>query len=124
MQALHPDQWNAIATLVQRLTELARGGSDASSFVAAYRNDGGLLLQRWSRLIALAVRAEPLAAEPFDTYVALTSRLEMSTLLPLATQLERARGLAGSGVREDLLVYDLAARWIAAFNPGERGRRA
>lgn len=124
LQALQPEQWNAIATLVQRLTELARGRGDASSFAAGYRNEGAALLQRWSRLIALAVQGEPLAAEPFDAYIALTSRMEMSTLLPLATQLERARGLAGSGVREDLLVYDLAARWIAAFNPGERGRRA
>ena len=120
LATLAPESWASFSTLTQRLIDLAQGRYDASAFAAAYRGDGTLLLQRWSRLIALAVHAERLGSEPFDAFVGLTSRWEMSTLLPLATQLESARGLIGSGVREDLLVYDLAVRWAEAFTKGRR----
>lgn len=121
---LEAAQWTALLGLLGKLGDLARGRLDAVAFHAAYRNEGPQLLQRWSRLIALVMRAEVVADGPFAAFVGLTSRFEMSTLLPLATQLERARALVGSGVREDLLILDLAARWSAAFQSGERGRVA
>ncbi len=121
---LQPGIFDDWSTLAQRLIELARGGLDPSAFATVAKGEGALLLQRWSRLIALAVRGERLGSGAFDAWIDLTSRMEMSTLLPLATQLERARGLAGTGVREDLLIHDLAARWSQAFNHGERKQRA
>jgi DNA polymerase-3 subunit delta' len=121
---LRPGIFGELSTLTQRLIDLARGALDPTAFAMVGKGEGALLLQRWSRLIALAVRGERLGSEPFDAWIDLTSRVEMSTLLPLATQLERARGLAGSGVREDLLIQDLAARWSQAFNHGERKHRA
>lgn len=122
VENLRPETWNALATVTKRLIELARGSLDPVEFSAVGKGEGALLLQRWSRLIALGVRGDRLGSEPFDAWIDLTSRVEMSTLLPLATQLERARGLAGSGVREDLLIYDLAVRWSHAFNHEERRR--
>lgn len=124
LAVLAAEPWKALLALAQRLVDLARGHADAPGFAAAFRGDGPQLLQGWARLIALAVRGDELADGPFAAFVGLTSRLEMSTLLPLATQIERARALAGSGVREDLLIHDLAARWSAAFRTGERGRVA
>ncbi|GMU43610.1 MAG: DNA polymerase III subunit delta' [Xanthomonadales bacterium] len=124
LAVLAAEPWKSLLGLVQRLVDLARGQVDAPAFVAAFRGEGPQLLQRWSRLIALAVRAQAVPGGAFEDFLGLTSRLEMSTLLPLATQLERARALAGSGVREDLLIHDLAARWSAAFRTGQRGRVA
>ncbi|HWS25628.1 MAG TPA: hypothetical protein VN259_03550, partial [Xanthomonadales bacterium] len=122
LENLRPEVWSALAGLTQKLIDVAQGRLDSGSLAVNPKGEGAVLLQRWSRLIALAVRGEHLGSAPFDAWVDLTSRLEMSTLLPLATQLERARGMAGSGVREDLLIYDLAARWSQAFNHGERRR--
>ena len=124
LENLRPDVWSALAALTQKLIDVAQGRLDFGSLAVNPKGEGAVLLQRWSRLIALAVRGEHLGSAPFDAWVDLTSRLEMSTLLQLATQLERARGMAGSGVREDLLLYDLAARWSQAFNHGERRRGA
>lgn len=121
---LRPETWSALATVTRRLIDLAGGGLDATAFSAVGKGEGAALLQRWSRLIALGVRGDRLGSEPFDAWIDLTSRVEMSTLLPLATQLERARGLAGSGVREDLLIYDLAVRWSQVFNHEGRRRGA
>jgi DNA polymerase-3 subunit delta' len=122
IENLRPETWKDLAALTQRLLDVARGDLDAIALAAVGKGEGALLLKRWSRLIAVAVRGERLGSEPFDAWIDLTSRVEMSTLLPLATQLERARGLAGSGVREDLLIHDLAACWAQAFNHGERRR--
>lgn len=122
VDSLGAEAWKEFGALTRRLMELARGDLDPTAFATVGKGDGAALLQRWSRLIAIAVRGESLGCDPFDAWIDLTSRMEMSTLLPLATQLERARGLAGSGVREDLLIHDLASRWALAFNHRERRR--
>ena len=117
---LEPAVWSAITALIRSLTDLAHRRINVNAFVAEHKTQSAALLQRWSRLLALAVQAEPMANEALAAWIGLTSRLEMSTLLPLATQVERARAWAGSGVREDLLIYDLAARWFEAFTAGRR----
>lgn len=124
LQWLTPDQWDAIAALTDRLVQLAQGQLDASAFSASYRKEAIHLLQRWSRLIALMLSSEDAEPGVFKPLIQLAEAVEYSTLLPLATQLERARGMMGSGVREDLLVYDLALRWSQAFNTRERRRES
>ena len=121
LQWLAPDQWREILALSAQLVDLAHGRLDASTFSAGYRREGVTLLQRWSRLIALMLGAEAGSGGAFAALIELAAAVQYSTLLPLATQLERARGMIGSGVREDLMVYDLAVRWSQAFTT--RGRR-
>jgi DNA polymerase-3 subunit delta' len=120
---LEPANFAQISEVGARLSKLARGELSASAFAALYARNAAQLLLSWSALIGFAMRAEPLSLPVFDDLVRLTSSVEMSRLLPLATQLERARGLLGSGVREDLLVYELSCRW-AELQSQERDRRA
>jgi len=120
---LEPEVWKAIASLIRGLTDLAHRRTDVHAFAFEHKSQGAALLQRWSRLLSLAVQAEPTDNQALAAWISLTSRLEMSTLLPIATQVERARALAGSGVREDLLIFDLAARWIDAFTTAQ-GRKS
>jgi DNA polymerase III subunit delta' len=121
LDSLNAESWAAISSLAQQLLALARAELAPAAFAASYRKDAVRLLQSWSRLIALMLGSETSGHAAFDALLDLTSAVEISTLLPLATQLERARGMIGSGVREDLLVFDLAARWSQAFTT--RGRR-
>ena len=123
LSVLQAAVWTEWLQLAERLRQLAAGTLAAGAFGALYAKDGGRLLQRWSELIGFATRAEPVGIAPLDALSGLTSAGEMSRLLPLATQLERARGLLGSGVREDLLVYELSCRW-AELSMSKRDRRA
>lgn len=108
---LEANAWKEWVELAERLARLAAGTLSPGAFAAFYPKDGIRLLQRWSALIAFGMRGNGVGTAALDALTNLTSRMEMSRLLPLATQLERARGLLGSGVREDLLVYDLSCRW-------------
>ncbi len=116
---LEASTWKEWVELAERLARLAAGAVSPGAFAALYAKDGTRLLQRWSALIAFGMRGASVGTPPLDALTGLTSRMEMSRLIPLATQLERARGLLGSGVREDLLVYDLSCRW-AEFSMQER----
>jgi DNA polymerase III subunit delta' len=121
---LAPEHWSAIVALSAQLVDLAHGRLDASSFAGGYRKESVALLQRWSRLIALMLGSDKVDAGAFKPLVALAGAVQYTTLLPLATQLERARGMIGSGVREDLMVYDLAVRWSEAFTTQGRRRES
>ena len=115
--------WKEWVELAERLARLATGGLSPGAFAGFYPKDGVRLLQRWSALIAFGMRGSSVGTPALDALTGLTSRMEMSRLMPLATQLEWARGLLGSGVREDLLVYDLSCKWAELSNQ-ERERRA
>ena len=121
---LTPEHWSALVALAAQLVELAHGRLDAQTFAGSYRKEGVALLQRWSRLIALMLGSPQVEAGAFKPLVALAGAVQYTTLLPLATQLERARGMIGSGVREDLMVYDLALRWSEAFTTQGRRRES
>lgn len=121
---LAPEHWSAIVALAAQLVDLAHGRLDANAFAGGYRKDGVVLLQRWSRLIALMLGSDAVSSAAFKPLVELAGAVRYSTLLPLATQLERARGMIGSGVREDLMVYDLALRWSEAFITQGRRRES
>lgn len=125
MAMLQTEQWAEWTTLVDRLLAIARGTAPML-LAASYPRDGARLLERWSRLLGFAVRAgsAPPATGPWAAWLALTSRVEMSRLLPFATQLERSRAMLGSGVREDLMIGDLARRWSVLFMATEHRRGA
>ncbi|MFO1496154.1 MAG: DNA polymerase III subunit delta' [Lysobacterales bacterium] len=122
---LQKDVWSEWSTLVERLLAVAKG-APPMALVASYARDGARLLERWSRLLGYAVRADgtSTAGAPWSAWSALTSRVEMSRLLPFATQLERSRAMLGSGVREDLMLGDLARRWSMLFTATEYRRGA
>lgn len=122
VELLAPANFAEWTRLVERLVELATGRLLPQGLVAAYPRDGARLLQRWSQLLGFAVAGANAGDRGWDVWISLTSRLEMSRLLPFATQLERARALLGSGVREDLLIGDLARRWSELLRLEERRR--
>lgn len=125
MAMLQGEQWAEWTTLVDRLLAIAQGTAPMM-LVASYPREGARLLERWSRLLGFAVRSGSTATTtgPWGAWLALTSRLEMSRLLPFATQLERSRAMLGSGVREDLMIGDLARRWSVLFMTTEHRRGA
>jgi len=117
-QILSPGVWAEWTQLAERLVEIANGRLTPTRFFGLYAKDGGRMLGRWSGLIAVSMNADGLDVPGLDNLVRLTSRVEMSRLAPLAAQLERARGMLGSGVREDLLIYELSCRWAELHSTG------
>jgi DNA polymerase-3 subunit delta' len=112
---LAPGAWAEWTGLREQLSDLARGHLPAVVFAQSAAKVAGPLLARWSRLIALAVRGLRTGDPAWDAFVGLTSAREMSSLLPFVTQLESSRAMLGSGVREDLMLVDLARAWQALF---------
>ncbi len=118
VQILAPGAWAEWTQLAEQLVDIASGRLAPTQFFALHAKDGARMLERWSGLIAVAMNAEGLDVPELDKLVRLTSRVEMSRLAPLATQLERARSMLGSGVREDLLIYELSCRWAELHSTG------
>lgn len=112
---LAPEAWGDWTALRDQLLELARGRLPAVLFAQAAARAAAPLLLRWSRLLALAVRGGHTGDPGWDAFVGLTSACEMSRLQPFVTQLESSRAMLGSGVREDLMLAELARRWQALF---------
>lgn len=111
----------AVEALAAQLLALAEGRQDAVAFMAAVGRDAGRQLADFSRLLRLLVHGDSCGRVALDRLIGLTSRIEMSRLSALASRLEWVRQQAGSGLREDLLVLDLAERWKAVTNTGGRG---
>lgn len=112
---LAPEAWAEWTALRDQLLELARGRLPAVLFAQAASRAAGPWLLRWSRLLALAVRGSHTKDPGWDAFVGLTSACEMSRLEPFVKQLESARAMLGSGVREDLMLAELARRWQGIF---------
>lgn len=104
-------QFERAEQLAGQLLQLAQQRLDPLTFAASVGKSADGVLLLWSRLLGFAQRAQPLGNNALDALIGLTSRAEMSRLCAWMGRLERARRHLGSGLREDLLVLDLANRW-------------
>jgi hypothetical protein len=105
-----PDELGARASIAESLMALANGRTAPAAVAQSAGRDIGAWLDRFAALLRLALRPGA-TMPPFASFADLTSRLEMSRLFALQRELGRARSLLGSGMREDLLLYELCCQW-------------
>ncbi len=105
-----PDELAARASLAKSLLSLANGRTEPSVVSASAGKEVALWLERFAALLRLSVRSVSLKS-PFEELRDLTSRLEMSRLFALQREQGRIRALLGSGLREDLMLYELCCQW-------------
>lgn len=108
-----PEELGARANVAKSLLSLARGQIEPATVMASAGREVGTWLDRFAALLRLSMRDVPLSS-PFAEFSDLTSRLEMSRLFALQREQGRVRTLLGSGLREDLMLYELCCQWREA----------